>query len=120
MSVTIKTDVAKWRRAIESAASKATNALAEQMMNDSLDYIPKAEGILRDAGRIEQGDDCAYLVWNNVYAAYQWYGVRADGTHEVKHYTTAGTGTAWVDQAESANREKWQQVAQNAFTEGLD
>ena len=45
--------------------------------------------------------------------------MRADGTHEVEHYTTAGTGKAWVDEAEAAQGDDWHKVAQNAFSEAL-
>lgn len=121
MAVTIKTDRAAWKAATDKAADFAAAALAEQMMNDSRDYIPTdGENMLRDAGRIEKpADGERDLVWDNVYAGYQWFGARADGTHEVKHYTTPGTGKAWVDEAKAANKEKWDQTAQNGFTEGM-
>ena len=52
MSITIKTDRAAWKAALDAAADKAAAALADQMMNDSLDIIPKQDGNLRDAGRV--------------------------------------------------------------------
>ncbi len=120
MSVTVKTNRAAWENAVMRAADQAVAALAEQMMNDSRDKIPKQEGTLRDIGRIEkpqEGD--RDLVWSNVYAGYQWYGMRADGTHVVRHYTTPGTGKMWVEQARAENADKWREIAQNAFTEGM-
>lgn len=120
MAVTIKTNRSAWKAATDKAADFAAAALAEQMRNDSIDYIPKAEGNLRDGGQPEKMADGEYdLVWRGVYAGYQWFGARADGTHEVKHYTTPGTGKAWVDEAKAANKEKWDQTAQNGFTEGM-
>ena len=120
MSVTIKTDRAAWKSLIEGASDRAAAALAEQMMSDSLNKIPKQEGTLRDSGRIEKTQEGEReLVWDNVYAGYQWYGMRKDGSHVVKKYTTSGTGKMWVEQARSENNEKWVQVAQNGFTEGL-
>ena len=59
------------------------------------------------------------LVWSNVYAAYQWYGMRVDGTHVVENYTTPGTGKMWVEQARAESGDNWQKVTQNAFTEGI-
>ena len=107
---------------MDGAADAAVAAVAEQMMADSLPYIPDdGEHALRDAGRIEKpvsGERA--LTWSNVYAAYQWFGVRADGTHVVRRYTTPGTGTAWVDRAGAANQDTWNQVAQNAFTGALE
>ena len=121
MSVEIKTDRAAWKAIVEDAADYAAAILAEQMMNDSRDYIPDdGEHILSDSGRIREAEPGAReLVWGIVYALYQWFGVRADGTHVVKHYTKSGTGKAWVDQALAAHRDDWQQVVQNAFARGF-
>lgn len=119
--VNIKTNQSAWKSTIEKAADMSAAALANQMMNDSIDYIPTdGENTLRDSGKIEnpaKGERA--LTWDNVYAGYQWFGVRADGTHEVKHYTTPGTGKAWVDEAKAANKATWDKVAQNGFTEGM-
>lgn len=121
MSVSINTNRSKWQKVVESAADFSAAALAEQMMNDSQPLIPDdGEHNLKDIGRIEKtGDGERTLVWDNVYAGYQWYGARADGTHVVKNYTTGGTGKAWVDEAKSRNKGSWDKVAQNGFTEGM-
>lgn len=121
MAVTVKTNRAAWKAATDKAADFAAAALAEQMMNDSRDYIPTdGENMLRDAGRIEKpAEGERDLVWDNVYAGYQWFGARADGSHAVHNYTTPGTGKAWVDEAKAANKDKWDQTAQNGFTEGM-
>ena len=121
MSVSINTNRSKWQKIVESAADSSAAALAEQMMNDSRPLIPDdGEHNLKDNGRIEKtGEGGRSLVWDNVYAGYQWYGARADGTHVVKNYTTVGTGKAWVDEAKSKHGEAWGKVAQNGFTEGM-
>lgn len=121
MGFEIKTDRAKWKAVLEAGAEAASAALAEQMMSDSRDKIPyDGERTLRDIGHIEKVDAGERdLVWSNAYAAYQWYGMRVDGTHVVEHYTTPGTGKAWVDTARAENKNKWDKVAQNAFTKGM-
>lgn len=127
MAVEIKTNRAAWKAALEAGAEAASSALAEQMMSDSIDKIPRSAGderveggALSDIGWIEKLDTGERdLVWSNVYAAYQWYGMRVDGTHVVEHYTTPGTGKAWVDTARAENKEKWDKVAQNAFEKGI-
>lgn len=121
MSVEIKTDKAAWAAAIKAGAEAASAALAEQMMSDSLDKIPDdGEHTLRDIGRIEEtGTGSRDLVWSNVYAGYQWYGMRVDGTHVVEHYTTPGTGKMWVETARAENQESWNKVAQNAFAKEI-
>jgi hypothetical protein len=39
------------------------------------------------------------ITWKVPYASYQNRGRRYDGTHVVKHYTTAGTGKGFADTA---------------------
>ncbi len=54
-------------------------------------YVPMDEGNLRTIVDINP----TYIVYEQPYARYQYYGMRDDGTHVVKHYTTPGTGTYW-------------------------
>lgn len=35
------------------------------------------------------------ITYQSPYARYQYFGQRADGSHIVKNYTTAGTGPYW-------------------------
>jgi len=120
MGFSIKTDKAKWRAAVNLAADKAAEALAEQMMQDSLQIIPKQEGSLRDSGRIEKTEGGGRaLVWKTVYAPYQWFGERIDGSHKVRNYSTPGTGKMWVEQARTQNAENWRTVAQNAINKSM-
>lgn len=127
MGVGVKTDRAAWAAAVAKAADFAAGALADQMMNDSIDKIPRSAGDTRvegghlsDIGRIDKpAEGERELVWDNVYAGYQWYGMRIDGTHVVEHYTTPGTGKAWVETARAENQANWDKAAQNGFTKGL-
>lgn len=126
MAVIVKTDKAKWIGAINAASDLASYALAEQMLADSEKYVPysagssQSAGGLRESGKAERGESGRmYLVWDTVYALFQWFGVRADGTHRVRHYTTAGTGTQWVEKARAAHEAEWREIAQKKFTEAL-
>lgn len=127
MSVIVKTDKAKWIDAINKAKDKAAYALAEQMLADSEKFVPfsagssQSAGNLRESGKVVQGESSGrfYLVWDTVYALYQWFGVRADGTHRVRNYTTLGTGTQWVEKAKAQFSERWQKIAQKEFSDGL-
>lgn len=116
----IKTNQAAWKAAVQAGAEEAVEALANQMMNDSLQYIPKNRSILRDSGSIKkEKKGVRFLVWRTVYALYQWYGVRTDGTHRVKKYTTRGTGTQWVEKAKAKRLSAWTKVVKNAFAKGM-
>lgn len=54
-------------------------------------FVPKDIGNLRTNVDI-QADSITY---ESPYASYQYYGMRQDKSHKVKHYTTAGTGKYW-------------------------
>lgn len=126
MSVEIKTDRAKWAKLVNQASETAAYALAEQMLADSEKYVPysngsiQSAGHLRESGRVERGESGVfYLVWDAVYALYQWFGMRRDGSHQVHHYTTPGTGKQWVEKARASHERQWKAIAQKGFTEGL-
>ena len=83
MSVVVKTDRKKWAGVINNAAGKAAYALAEQILADSEQYVPysggssQSAGNLRESGKVVKGDSgTMYVVWDTVYALYQWYGMR--------------------------------------------
>lgn len=126
MAVIVKTDRQKMQRVIGKASELAAYALAEQMLADSEKYVPysagssQSAGNLRESGKIVQGEQGSlYLVWDAVYALYQWYGVRADGTHRVQHYTTPGTGKQWVETARAQYGDRWHKIVQKEFSGGL-
>ena len=54
-------------------------------------YVPMDKGNLRTIVDIQPNS----ITYDMPYARYQYYGIREDGTHEVKNYTTPGTGTYW-------------------------
>lgn len=127
MSVIVKTNKAKWIDAVNNASDAAMYALAEQMLADSEQYTPlsggssQSMGGLRESGKVVKGEDKGifYLVWDTVYALYQWFGVRADGSHAVHNYTTPGTGKLWVETAKKDHGDKWRDIAQKKFTEAM-
>ena len=127
MAVIVKTDRQKMRRIMGQASERAAYALAEQMLADSERFVPysagsiQSAGNLRESGKVVKGENGVfYLVWDTVYALYQWYGVRADGSHKVRNYTTPGTGKQWVEAARAQYGDRWQKIAQKEFNGGLD
>ena len=42
------------------------------------------------------------ITYASPYASYQYRGMRKDGTHVVKRYTTPGTGPRWDERMKSA------------------
>ena len=61
-------------------------------------YVPQRDGNLRTIVDI-QADSITY---EQEYAKYQYYGMRKDGSHVVKNYTTPGTGPYWDERMKSA------------------
>ena len=64
-------------------------------------YVPQDNGDLRTIVDIQPDS----ITYESNYAEYQYYGVRKDGTHVVKNYTTPGTGTYWDKRMVSAEIE---------------
>lgn len=62
-------------------------------------YVPKDNGDLRTNVDLSNPE---YIVYESPHARYQYYGVREDGTHVVKNYTTPGTGPFWDKRMVSA------------------
>lgn len=61
-------------------------------------YVPMDEGNLRTNVDIKPNS----ITYESPYARYQYYGMREDGTHIVRKYTTPGTGTYWDHRMVSA------------------
>ena len=70
-----------------------TNACAKHMDK----YVPMREGVLRQYHIMD-----TFIVYETPYAKYQYYGMRRDGSHVVKNYTTPGTGSYWDERMKSA------------------
>lgn len=61
-------------------------------------YVPQDNGDLRTVVDIQPDS----ITYESPYAEYQYYGMRKDGTHVVKNYTTPGTGPYWDKRMVSA------------------
>lgn len=116
-TVKVTTNKEAWEKAVNSASDKMLSILGQQMLNDSLRYTPKQEGALRDSGTIDKVNGEVSLVWDTPYAQAQWFGISNGGT--IKNYSTPGTTKMWVEAARAKHGDDWEQVAQNAFDEGL-
>lgn len=119
MSVTVTVNTARLSTRFKEGKQLAEKMLAEQVKNDSEPFVPKQEGTLRDSATIQQDSDGTSVVYEQIYAAYQYYGIRADGSHPVSNYTTAGTGTQWCERAKEKHERDWQKVAEKAFRKGM-
>ena len=65
-------------------------------------YVPMDNGDLRTNVSVYSDR----ITYESPYASYQYYGIREDGTHKVKNYTTPGTGAYWDKRMISAEMDK--------------
>lgn len=119
MSVTVTVNTARLSARFKDGKQLAEKMLAEQVKNDSEPFVPKDQNTLRSTATIQQESDGTSVVYEQIYAAYQYYGIRADGSHPVSNYTTAGTGTQWCETAKEQHGKDWQKVAEKAFRKGM-
>lgn len=64
-------------------------------------YVPQDLGNLRTIVDIKTHS----ITYESDYAEYQYRGQRKDGSHKVKHYSTAGTGSHWDRRMISAEKD---------------
>lgn len=63
-------------------------------------YVPELTGGLQSSGRhMRIGFARFRIEFNKEYAAYQHRGMRADGSHVVKNYSSPGTGKLFLSRA---------------------
>lgn len=77
-------------------------------------YVPMDEGNLRTNVDVQTDK----IVYESPYARYQYYGMREDGSHVVKNYTTPGTGTYWDKRMWSAEGNDVIRQTQNYLNRG--
>ena len=103
MSATVKVEnkMTAFMNANESAMERALAAMRLDIFVLSQFKVPFKEGTLKDSGehmrverlhhRVQYGERGA-----EDYAGYQHRGMRKDGSHRVRNYTTAGTNKGFL------------------------
>ena len=104
--VTIKDNSATWLRMQLINLDNATRAMADATVRTSKVTAPLLTGKLRNSSRVVRNAPLNYSALygggNVPYAAYQERGMRRDGSHVVRHYTTPGTGAHFLRNAGDA------------------
>lgn len=62
-------------------------------------FVPMRDNVLRQVVDLQVNK----IVYEMPYAHYQFYGIREDGTHKIKHWTTPGTRPRWDKRMVSAD-----------------
>lgn len=88
--------------------------LASETKKRALLITPTKYGNLHSQISIRSHGIATSITWMMPYAAYQERGMRADGTHVIKNYTTPGTGPHFAQQSVSEIKSRygdvWQRV----------
>lgn len=122
-TVTVTLDRAALTARFKAGAEHAGPIVAEQIRTDcNLFSVPDdGEHTLKDSSRVEKDGDDYAVVWDTVYAPYQFYGVRADGSHVVKRHTqgySAAPSTMWTESGRERFGDDWDTVMQREFVRG--
>lgn len=82
-------------------------------------YVPRSAG--SDGGSLRETVDLSdpeCIVYEMPYARYQYYGMRQDGSHVVKNYTTPGTGPYWDKKMWNARKDDILEQLKNEIMRG--
>lgn len=95
-----------WLAVEQQNLTNALEAMADAIMKNAKVKAPKLKGPLRNSSHINRlSPTSREIVFNATgkngqsYAMYQERGMRADGSHVVRHYTTAGTQAHYLQES---------------------
>lgn len=94
MKVTVHTRGKDIDRVIREGIARlplSVNSFINGVVKTAEPITPKKEGELVGSVSKEVIGRLGRIVWQRVYAGYQEFGQRLDGSHRVKKYTTPGT-----------------------------
>ena len=104
MGVTINVDLSGVARKLSQAnLQRGKYAMANQMLADMNQFVPKKESSLRTTGHVSA--DGKQVVWYTPYAKAQFYGTNGRATF--RKYSTPGTGPRWDLKAKSIFVNDW-------------
>lgn len=99
----VKDKTAEWLKVQKKNIENALGAMGRAVVYRARMTVPYKTGKLSQTGRVEEtGGFSRTVVFGNVdtpYAAYQERGMRFDGSHVVRNYTTPGTGSRYLQTA---------------------
>lgn len=84
------------------SAERGLEMMAQSIQNLALMKVPRRDGDLGDSCHIEKKGKQVAVIFGGgdiKYAAYQERGHRYDGSHQVRNYTTAGTGAHYLEES---------------------
>lgn len=100
MTMTTHLRIGEVPQQAQNACQIAIRMMMEDAHNLSTPITPYKEGGLRTSVTKQMPTPLlGIMTWNVPYAQYQEKGMRADGTHIVRNYTTPGTHAHFVEES---------------------
>lgn len=112
-NIKISFDKNKTALRIKSAADKAVDAVAQQVLQDCNYYCKKDVGTLIESSHINSEPDKNVLVWETPYARRQYY-LDATNTGNNEHATKM-----WCEKAFAEHGDEWEKSMQKSFEQHL-
>lgn len=98
LDVKDKTDA--WLKVQKQNIENALGAMARAVVYRARMTVPYKTGALSQSGRVDETSGLSRTVrFALPYAGYQERGMRLDGSHVVRNYTTPGTGRRYLQTA---------------------
>ena len=115
---------------IRASSDKALTDLGNQALQDTLQFVPRDQGTLKNSGLAssdQKAQDGVYRMrWNTPYAQYLWhgevmYGNPTDRSYgpEKLNFTAAMAREEWAKYASEVYGKEWQKVYQAALKRRL-
>ena len=100
MNILVNLKLDQVQRQVENSAAIAIRMMMEDTHTISLPVTPLKNNALRTSVTKQMfGPTLGIMTWHVPYAAYQERGMRADGSHVVRNYTTPGTHAHFAEES---------------------
>lgn len=91
-----------WLAVFQKNVESSLQAMADATLSRARMTVPRKNGYLSESGRTDGSGLERYVIFGNQsvrYAGYQERGMAYDGSRIVRHYTTPGTGSRYLQNA---------------------
>ena len=105
---------AKYKALLESATEAGLDALAEQALADSNEYVKVDQGVLRASGKVERNGAEISLSYNTPYAKAQYF------TGRPSTDVNGQASLMWMHKAQRVHGADWLKILKKAFAGGLN
>lgn len=107
MGVSVKVDLGgAYRKLNANSRMRGQYAMANQMLADMNQFVPKKSNTLRTTGHVSGNGDS--LIWRTKYANAQFRGT--NGKAVFTNYSTPGTGPRWDLKAKGPYMDSWKKA----------